>query len=264
MEIREIKKEWVEDLFCEYGVKECKGVENSICEYINGFARSLENDNPNRKLELAEMLYYIKGISDEIDIKGTITEPKKDEIKNTERKAHLNISTIKNDMEMMLTETLRKEFGMGAYLETHYNEKGCADDNFYNKIEEGYFESEDFLKLPYENEELEQIIKYCKKDEEINKTFTDNRKIGLICNKILCVLRQNNALEDNCTIIKKYSLIYDIIALTGCVKKISTDKPYKGKMAKEKYDCVKNKINSFKSNLGAFKDLDMWVVEITD
>lgn len=264
MEIREIRKEWVEDLFCEYGVKECKGVEDSICEYINGFVRSLENDNPNRKLELAEMLYFIKGISDEIVINGLVVDPKKDELKNMDRKAHLNISTVKNDIEMMLTEKLRKEYGLLAYLETHYDEKGYTDDDFYNKIEEGYFESEDFLKLPYENEELEQIIKIGKKNEEIDKTFTKSRNIGAICNMILRTFEEKNIMDDNSTTIKKYSLIYDIISLTGCIKKISTDKPYKGKMAKEKYDCVKNKINSFKSNLGAFKDLNMWVVEITD
>lgn len=111
MKAKEIRKEDIENLFEEYDI-EIKGENfiDSLCNKINGYVSDiLIEDYKDIMLETAELLYYFRGIGDEIEIKGTIEKPRFWERKNQERKAKLNISTIKDDLEANLSKTIRAQ-----------------------------------------------------------------------------------------------------------------------------------------------------------
>lgn len=276
----EVRKEDIENLLKVYGIEydsEIVLIIQSLCggfdlEKTDNLGRKIKlaklpfflieknTDKSNRKLELAKMLYFLRGVKDEINAKGIVSEPRKGEIKNTDRKEVLSICSIRKDAERWLSQTLRKEFGLEIYMETRYKDKPEAGNEVYTKIEEGYFWGEEYINMEVSDNELEIIIKHENKNEEEKKIFTTNRKIGMLCWELKNLLKKHKLVNVNT--IKGYSLIYDLVALAGYTEKIDTIMPYRGTKAKEKHTWVKGKIASFLVGMGKVMDREFWAVEI--
>lgn len=249
MKTKEIRKEDIEILFEEYNI-EIKGENfiDSLCNKINGYVSDILIEGyKDIMLETAKLLYYFRGIGDEIEIKGIIEKPRFGERKNQERKSKLNISTIKDDLEANLSKTIRAQDPILSFTAT----MKAQHINVSEKIEEGYFESDEFVKRPLSDEELEYIIERGSKDKEQERKITKNMYLGNLCILIKNNILANCAFDDEKFVldsIKGYSLLYDIIALSGFADKIVGEKQYKGLIGKEKHIWVNNKITAWENH----------------
>lgn len=257
----ELRKEDIENLFVQYGIETHKFFIDELCNKVNGFVSEiLQGDYDNSMLEVAETLYFLRGLSGEIEVKGTIKEPRNTEKKNQTRKAKLNISAIKDDLEANLSKILRTQEPILSFTAT----AKAQHINITEKIEEGFFKGDEFTESPLSNEELEYIIERGRKDKEEVRREPKNMNIGNLCQIIMYDLQANCNFNDNgfkLNSIKGYSLIYDIITLSGHCDKIIGEKQFSGLVGKEKYTWVKNKITAYFKSPKAVSRHD-WISKI--
>lgn len=240
----ELRKEDIENLFNLYNIKTHKHFSAELCDYINGFVRIIKKGTSNRRLELAEMLYYLRGLGPDIRMKGIIKNPRNGEVKLQERSTNLNIANIKDTLEFLLNSMLRIEYGMLIAVEIPYNESEYNFTETINKLKTGYYRSPSFLQLPYSDKELEFIISDSRKNKSIKDSYRKGVKWGVLCRNIELKLEES----DSFLSVKKtgrYCLIYDIIMASGY--KEERGEPYFYPTNKEKYDWVKHHIASFQN-----------------
>ena len=167
--------------------------------------------------ECAETLKLLRGCSD-IEIKGVN--------KGLPYKVKLNEYVIR-----MLCEPLREYIAITDFIEPE--DMGSV------------FIPEDYV---VSDERVEEVISDCDFNIRRSKDLKGDAKMGFVCTEFLYLMERCGGIHiKRGNIQKPYSFIYDCFVVVGKASDKGDD--FQGPIAKEKYECIRNKINEYKRKM---------------
>lgn len=199
-------------------------------------------DNPdNTIIQVARLALLMKScMGGKIEIRCTISDPKKGEVKGTTKSIEIHSSFFNNHFERFL-HTLISQGNEHFYTNHITNGKmeGYKESYVY-----GDFGFMDF----WSEEELKVIIEF--EQSDVNRYLTNSAKLGRRLSFVLNKLNKLNeyGLFKGMTQRKVYSFLYDWCVLHGMANAMEED-GFSGSLGKEKADWVKNRINAFHNQI---------------